>query len=237
MLIQLTAEIVKRITVNLEFVDDVEGTSSVELREGNIYKIKYEKEIDEACCCNRTKTLSVSNAMLVKIAQLLDKAYKTGPGIVRENVGMYDSVYSCNCHNGVSESEYAHDPQVNEIRLTFMNLSTNEYFYVMLDEIRACSVVVDSANEDGEPDPEVEQWTRIGKIAPKVLPVATEGYCGAIKASPSIVVDEDGTAHTNPEFTEDDFCTTEQVNDMIRFVFDNEESESEDTDDNFYVGG
>ena len=133
MLLGISASIVKAVVINLDFFDDASKNpfKSIELKKDKIYDITYE---------DKDETIYESRAKIISIEDSVDTDCQCGKGIVRENVGMCNSVYTNNVH---TKDSFLREPPVRKIRII---VDTSEDFNghlecIMLDSIRDCKLV------------------------------------------------------------------------------------------------
>lgn len=137
MLLGISATMVKSIIIRLDFFDDSieDAVKYVEMQVGNIYDIAFEEH----------GVTYESRVKIIKIEEITDECQcKPGKGVVREYVGMDNSVYHKCCH----KDEFMQQPPVKRVKIT---VDTSEdfsgrYETIMLDSIRDCTLV---ANADG----------------------------------------------------------------------------------------
>lgn len=128
----ISATIVKAIIIQLEFFDDnsEEAVKYVELQKDGIYDIAYEVK----------NTIYESRVKVVAIEECSDRPHNHS-GIVRENVGMHNSVYDEDCCH--DKTDFMKESPVRKVKIT---VDTSETFdgnleVIMLDSIRDCTLV------------------------------------------------------------------------------------------------
>lgn len=135
MILGISATIVKAIVIQLEIFDDnsEEAVKYVELQKGGIYDIAYDLK----------GTIYESRIKVINIEECDNRHHDScHDNIVRENIGMHNSIYMDSYHHH-DKTDFMKEPPVRKVKIT---VDTSETFdgnleIIMLDSIRDCTLV------------------------------------------------------------------------------------------------